>query len=141
MFPVPDGGVLKVEIVRGHDSAVFAFGNEQRIEQRAGHQGALRGPSWFAGVKHLFGAFDKIGEMHPGTGFLRPEGGGAFAAIGAPPSYSPFSYGIIQRQHMRAKAIAIIYGEKHRLLHLLAQGLVELLGDGAAFQALEGVVQ
>ena len=41
MFPVPVGGVLKVEIVRGHDSAVFAFGNEQRIEQGAGHERAL----------------------------------------------------------------------------------------------------
>ena len=62
MFPVPVGGVFEVEIRRGHDGVVFAFGNEQRIEQRAGHQGALRGPSRFAGVKHLFGAFDKIGD-------------------------------------------------------------------------------
>ena len=96
MFPVPVGGVFEVEIRRGHDGVVFAFGNEQRIEQRAGHQGALGGPSGFAAVKHLLGAVHKVSEVHVRPGFLCPEGGGAFAAICASPSHRPFGYGIIQ---------------------------------------------
>ena len=99
MFPVPVGGVLKVEIVRGHDSAVFAFGNEQRIEQGAGHERALSRPRGLSGLEHILDALHKISEVHEWAHFLCPEHCRFAGIVSGFPCYGPFADSTVEREH------------------------------------------
>ena len=71
LFPIPVGAVFEIQIIREHHRAIFDFGNEQRIQERTGHQRAFGRPSGLAGVEHFFRALHEISEVHVRPCFLR----------------------------------------------------------------------
>jgi len=122
---------------------------EEGVEEAAGEEGAVGGPGGLAGVDHLLGTFEQVGEMHVGAAFLGGEAGGLCAVVvGVAPGDGPFVDGV-GPEDAGTEAIAIVDDKKDGVgrpapnLDGFCADLLDGLagGEGLVLEAGDGLVE